>query len=307
MKSKIIIWIFFACLVTNLITPNLVVSGAWVQKKHGFYFKVSGHYFFTTKEFNHEGRQLDIFQERIIYEDTSFRDLNLTAYLEYGLLERFTLVANLPLKTLTSKRVEIIGGGALTRQVTTHTQGVSDLALSGRYALLDGSFMLSYQAGIEIPLGYEAAPGNDGPPLGTGNVDFVNHLLIGKSLFPFPAYLTGGVGYRWRSGAWHDQILFTAEGGYSFGSVLVKVTFDGLKSTVAPPDILGQPVTTPLPGGGGALPNIIQGDQDIFKISPTIIVNLTKQIALQGEFLHIYAGKNTVSGTIYSLGLIYTK
>ena len=93
MKTKIIIWILFACLVANLITPNLVLSGAWVQKKHGFYFKVSGNYFLTTKEFNHEGRRLDIFQERIIYEDTSFRDLNLTAYLEYGLFEKFTLVA----------------------------------------------------------------------------------------------------------------------------------------------------------------------------------------------------------------------
>ena len=132
-------------------------------------------------------------------------------------------------------------------------------------------------------------------------------MLIGKSLFPFPAYLTGGVGYRRRSGPLQDQILFTAEGGYSFGSVLVKVTFDGLKSTIAPPDIVGQPVTTPLPGGGGAFPNIIQGDQDIFKINPSIIVNLTKQIAMQGEFLHVYAGKNTVSGTSYSLGLIYTK
>ena len=53
--------------------------------------------------------------------------------------------------------------------------------------------------------------------------------------------------------------------------------------------------------------NIIQGDQDIFKISPSIIVNLTKSIALQGEILHIFAGKNTVSGTIFSLGIIYSK
>jgi len=80
-----------------------------------------------------------------------------------------------------------------------------------------------------------------------------------------------------------------------------------LKSTISPPDIVGQPITTPLPGGGGAFPNIIQGDQDSFKISPSIIVNLTKTTALQGEVLHIFAGKNTVSGTIFSLGIIYSK
>jgi len=79
------------------------------------------------------------------------------------------------------------------------------------------------------------------------------------------------------------KILFTAEGGYSFGPALVKVTFDALKSTIAPPDIVGQPVTTPLPGGGGAFPNVIQGDQDIFKISPSLIVNLTKGVAARGD------------------------
>ncbi len=214
-------------MIANLITPNLVVSGAWVQKKHGFYFKLSGNYFLATKEFNHEGRRLKIFQERIIYENTSFRDLNVTAYLEYGVFERLTLIANLPLKNLTSKRTEIIGGGAVARHVTIHTQGLADLEFSGRYAILDRPFVLSYQAGIKILLGHEADSSDDGPPLGTGNADFVKPILIGTSLFPLPVYLTASVGYRRRTGPLQDQILFTAEGGYSFGRALLKVTFDG--------------------------------------------------------------------------------
>ncbi|MCG8606280.1 hypothetical protein MJD09_15005 [bacterium] len=173
--------------------------------------------------------------------------------------------------------------------------------------MLDRPLVLSFQGGIKIPLGYEKAPSDDGPPLGTGKLDLESHLLIGKSLFPIPAYVTTSVGYRWRSGALHDQVLFTAEGGYSFGRVLVKVNLDALKSTIAPPDIVGQPVTTPLPGGGSAFPNIIQGDQDIFKFSPSIIVNLSNRIAIQGEILHTIAGKNTVAGTIYSFGVIYTR
>ncbi len=307
MNLKVISFVLFSYFFAFLLISDAAFSGAWVQRKHDLYLKFSGNYFFAKKEFNHEGRRLNIFQERIIYENTSFRDMNVTAYLEYGFSERLTLIMNLPIKTLTSKRTEIIGGGIVARHVTIHTQGLADLSISVRYALLNGPFVLSYQTGIKLPLGYEERPADDGPPLGTSKIDFEGHLLIGKSLFSLPAYLTASVGFRRRGGILHDQILFTAEGGYFFGPALAKVTFDALKSTIAPPDIVGQPVTTPLPGGGGAFPNVIQGDQDIFKISPSLIVNLTKGVAVQGEILHVYAGKNTVSGTIYSFGVIFTK
>ncbi len=122
--------------------------------------------------------------------------MNVTAYLEYGLSERLTLIMNLPVKTLTSKRTEIIGGGIVARHVTIHTQGLADLSISVRYALLNGPFVLSYQTGIKLPLGYEEGPADDGPPLGTSKIDFEGHLLIGKSLFSLPAYLTASVGFR---------------------------------------------------------------------------------------------------------------
>ncbi len=302
-----VVFLTFVVILIPIIVPELLVAGAWVQRKHGLYLKLSTSYLLTTKEFNHAGKRLNIFQERIIFEDTSFRDFGVTAYLEYGLLDRLTLVANIPFKILTSKRTEIIGGGSLEQMATIHTSGLADFALLGRYAILKNPLAISFQGGINIPLGYKARPSNDGPPLGTGNIDVEGHLLIGKSLYPLPAYLTAGLGYRRRTSALHDQILFNVEGGYSIGSVLIKVTLEGLKSTIAPPDIVGQPVITPLPGGGGALPNIIVGDQDLFKVSPSVIYNVNNRIALQGEILHIYAGKNTVSGTIYSLGIIYSK
>jgi hypothetical protein len=290
-----------------LVCQNQVIAGAWVQRKHGYYFKLSGNYLLATKEFNHEGERLDIFQERIIYKDASFRDFNITAYLEYGLFERLTLIANFPFKILTSKRTEIIAGGLLARKATIHSVGFADLILSSRFALLREPFVLSLQSGIKTPLFYDEKPGDDGPPLGTGKIDLESHLLLGKSLYPLPIYITASIGYRWRSGPLHDQILYTAEAGYTLDKILFKVTIEGLQSTIQPPDIIGQPVTTPLPGGGGALPNIIEGDQDVFKISPSMIFNLTNGIGLQGEILHIYGGKNTVAGTIYSFALVLTR
>ncbi len=279
-------------------------AGAWVQKKHGYYFKLSANYLHTTKEFNFEGDKLDIFQERIVYKDASFRDFNVTLYGEYGLFEKFTIVGSLPFKILRSKRTELVGGGLLARIATIYTQGVSDLSLEGRYQLLNKKVVLSLQGGLKIPLFYEESPSDDGAPLGTGNVDFAGQVLVGKSLYPLPVYVTAGFGYRKRTGDVHDQVFYSAEAGYTLGKLLVKVTFDGLQSTVTPPDIVGAPVTTPLPGGGGALPNVIVGDQDIFKINPSIIMNLSKRLAIQGDILHVYGGKDTVAGTTFSLGVI---
>ncbi len=297
---------FAACGIVLCFVSSLH-AGAWPQPKHGLYVKLSSSYLATTKEFNHEGDKLDIFQERIIYRDTSFRDFSVSAYFEYGLFNRLTIVGTLPFKVLRSKRTELIGGGTLARIATLYTTGFSDLSLLGRYALWQGSFALSFQGGVKLPLGYEEKPADDGAPLGTGDIDLEGHLLLGKSLHPLPAYLTGSIGYRHRTDELHDQILLNAEAGYTAGKFLFKVTFDGLMSTITPPDIVGQPVMSPLPGGGGALPNIIVGDQDIFKISPSIIYNFTEDWGVQGEVLHIFAGKNTVAGTIYSFGIILQK
>ena len=113
---------------------------------------------------------------------------------------------------LTAERTEIIGDRALAIISKLHTVGFADLTVSGRYALLDASFVVSLQGGVKLPLGYQEQPDNDGAPLGTGDVDFEGHLLVGKSLFPIPAYLTGSIGYRCRTGELHDQVL-----GYSAG------------------------------------------------------------------------------------------
>jgi len=302
-KLLLTLSIVCGCFIFN----ELAIAGAWPRKKGGIFFKLSSSYLFTTQEFNHNGDKLDIFQERIIYEDTSFRDFGVTGYLEYGLFEKLTLISNLPFKILTSKRTELIGGGALLRIATLHTLGFSDWSVQGRYSLLNGEVALSPQGGFKLPLGYEAQPEDDGAPLGSGRIDMELNLLLGKSFYPLPAYFTGGIGYNIRTGPLNDQILFTTEFGYTFGRFLVKTTVDGLISTVAPPDIVGQPVVSPLPGGGGALPNIIVGDQDLFKVSPSVIYDFAKNFSVQGEILHIFAGKNTVAGTIYSLGLIFQK
>jgi len=98
--------------------------------------------------------------------------------------------------------------------------------------------VFSLQSGIKLALGYEAKPEDDGVPLGTGKVDFDGYLLFGKSLYPFPLYITSGIGYRRRTGPLNDQILYTVEAGWIAGRLVVKVNYDGLRRVWSRPRTL---------------------------------------------------------------------
>ena len=290
-----------------LIISETVFPGGWTQKRQGYYLKFSANYLDTATEYNHLGEQLDLFAEQFAFEDASFRDLNLTIYGEYGITDRFTVIGNLPIKVLRTKRTEVIGGRA-ARILTLYSSGLSDLTLSGRLRLLQNPLALSFQGGLKIPLGYEQQPENEAAPLGTGNADLEGHFQFGKGFSTFPGYLTGSLGYRYRGGPLNDQIVYLLEAGINLPSRgLFKLTLDGIQSTVTPPDIAGQTIDIPLPGGGGARPNVIVGDQNIWKISPSLIFNIERGVSIQLEMLNVFAGKNTLAGSAWSAGLVFQK
>jgi len=95
--------------------------------------------------------------------------------------------------------------------------------------------------------------------------------------------------------------------GYTAGRLLFKVGLDGVENTSAPPDIYGQTVITPLPGGGGVLPDLVIGDQHITKLNPALIYSVRPGLSLQGEFSRILAGTNTLSGNAFVLGVVLTR
>ena len=281
-------------------------AGAWVQEQGSYFLKVGSSYFSTTEEFNHLGDRLQILEEQSAFEDASFRDANLNLYLEYGLTENATMVATLPFKGLRSEREVLFGGGIETNREIVNTVGFGDVTLSVRRKLLPDPLALSIQTGIKFPLGYEQQPANDGPPLGTAKVDGEIHLLAGRSLWPLPGYVTGSLGLRRRGGRLNDEVVYRIEIGYHVGPLLAKIGLDGIRNRSTPPDIAGQTVVTPLPGGGGVLPDLVVGDQHFTKLSPGIIYSLSPGMAVQAELLHVLAGTNTLSGIAFSLALILT-
>lgn len=290
-------------LVLTIRTP--VAGGAWTQPAGGHYLKAAFSVLRSTEEFDHRGRRLEIQEEDVGSADASFRDISVTLYGEFGLRDDWTLVAQAPLKFLQSERRLLIGGGQLRPLERLRSAGVGDLSLQLRRALLTGATALSIQGGLTVPMGYDA-DSDEGPPLGVGRPTGAALLQIGRSLHPWPMYVSGAVGYRARRGPLDDEWLYEGEVGGHAGRMRAKLGFRGVQNRSKPPDIAGSTVISPLPGGGGVVPQLIVGDQHWLQVSPSILYEWRPGWAIQVEADRTVAGTNTLSGTTWRLAVVST-
>jgi hypothetical protein len=283
-----------AALTVLALGHSSVQAGAWVQEKQGYFFKLTGTYLYTTEEFDSEGNIRPIRADDTGIINATYKDVTATGYLEYGVTGRLTMVANLPFKVVTSTRTEFPSPDTPMRNVEVVTGGFSDLWLSGRFLLFGKATPLSVQAGVKIPMGYDAAPPDEGAPLGSGEADVEGLVLAGASLYPVPAYVTGHFGYRLRGGRGiADEYLFQAEVGLTPGAWLFKVTLDGIYSAETPDDQGSATVTVT--------------NQDVLKAIPTVGYAFNERFSIGAEAYHILHGKNTVAGTTYVLGIVFTR
>lgn len=298
--------ILIATALCALVTPP-VRGQAWVKAAGEYYFKVSGSYFETDESYDSAGDKRPISFGLDDRRDTTFRDVTFEAYAEYGLTDYFTLVANLPFKIVTTDEIRSAGGAFEDQRVELTNGGLSDLTLLLRTPLLRRPLALAVQAGVKIPLGYEQEPDNGGPQLGTGEFDGEFHATAGFSLYPIPAYLSGGGGYRLRGGeVFDDQVLYNIEGGYMWGRLFVKVRLDGVLNNGDIHDPT-PPMMTPDDAEpfGGNDPNA--SNHDVLKLIPVVSYAFSPTFALGGELYHVLAGKNITAGTTFVLSSVFTR
>jgi hypothetical protein len=285
-----------ACMLMSrvLITHTVPASAqAWVQPEHGTYVKLTTSYLFSRQEFNYRGERQPVFADKIVAQDTWFRDISVMVYVEHGVADNLTLVASAPFKYLTT--AETIGVNEQLR-ITRELGAPADLTLLLRQPLVRGGpFALSIQYGGWIPLGYEAKPANGAPALGTGKLQGEVGLYGGWSFYPTPAYTSAGFAYRRRQGALHDEVFYNIETGVTPGRFFGKLRFDGLQNVEDPPDL--------------ALvdQDAVVGDQEIFQLSGEVNYRFFGGVAVTLEFFHTFAGKNTIAGTKYAAGLVWQR
>jgi hypothetical protein len=161
-------------LLLSVFSINILSAGAWVKPQGGYFFKLSGNYLLTDKEFNHKGEEINYLGNDLVFKDTYFRDINMYFYYEYGITDKITLWGDMAYKSYTSKRT--ISTVYATNEEIATTNGFADMRILGVYSIMNEPFALSLAAGPKIPLGYSQKPSNDGPALGTGELDVVLHI-----------------------------------------------------------------------------------------------------------------------------------
>jgi hypothetical protein len=286
--------VFILALLILFAHYSPAVAGAWVQKKRGYFFKLTGSYLYTNREYDSEGNVNDIRANDKGVTNTSYKEVALSGYLEYGFTDRVTLVTNFPFKIVTSKRTELPTPENPLRTVEVVTGGLSDFTVSARLLLLGRAAPLSVQGGVKIPLGYDRFPPEEGAPLGSGKVDVEGWVLAGTSLYPLPAYVTGQVGYRLRDGQGiSDEFLFQAEAGLTPSPWYLKATLEGTYSTTTPVEQESSTVTTT--------------NTDVLKLIPTLGYDFSPWFTIGAEAFITLRGKNTVAGTTYVLGVAFTR
>ena len=256
-------------------SASAVSGGAWTQPRGHYYAKASVLHFESTEFLDQNGNRT----ERLRSGELS--DLSVITYIEYGVTDDLTLVISAPYRRLEDKRTFTGQGIAIER-----VRRLGDLELRARHRL-PLSVGSAVALGAKIPMGYDISEDLRVPP-GTGEIDADVRLLVGQSLHPQPAYVTGEIGFRRRGGTISDDLFASLEGGYTHDHVTLKgyaagVSTSGSCSERAQGDLVG--------------------DQDLLKLTPGLIYRASKRIDLSIELSVLVSGCNTAAGNSVIFGV----
>lgn len=251
------------------ILQTSLFAGAWAQPKGHYYTKLT---FIYSKADGLYG----------INFPAKFDDYSLYFYGEYGLFDRTTIILNLPSVKRSINETNTVRG-------TTTGFLAGDFELQVKYQFLDRPIVASALIGTKVPATYKV---EDFPPLGNGKTDFDAKLLLGASLYPIPAYLTGDIGYRLRGGDFEDEIQFNFEAGYTFfKKYLVRGVTTGIKSTKM----------------DAGLSNLLQFplSQEQFRVGGGIIYKLNQKIEFDATYLKTISGNNIPKANEIFIGIAF--
>jgi hypothetical protein len=260
---------------------SAVRAGAWSQAKGHYYAKFSGIFYSSGEVYNDMGSR-----DPLGTDQDRFDSRQGFLYLEYGLLDRLTLVAQM-------------NAGELVFQDTLvvkwrRTRGTGDADLGAKYQLVDDPLVLAPMVSFKVPTGYDQK--ND-PALGTGEIDLEFRMLAARSLYPWPLYIGAESGYRVRGGPYSNQVPYFIEVGASpHPKVFAKVYLAG-KNTLTADDEESAGVV-------GASVQVSEGD--FTKAGFNAAFNAGGPLWLDLLWEDIIAGENIGAGMSWGIGLSYS-
>lgn len=204
-----------------LAAPAVLRAGGWPQEKGKSFIQITYGSSSSNTVYRFDGEtKYPTDNGGFTVRDFPLADRGLFLYLEYGLTDDLTIIADAALKR------SIITTPIERRE----TEGLGDVGLAARYRLFhSGPHVVSGRLGVTLPTGYSR---DLTPPLGNGIPTLSVGGEYGISFYPAPAYATAALGYRLRPSIYAfstleneseefepnyaDAIYAEAEGGYTF-------------------------------------------------------------------------------------------
>ena len=272
---------FLRCILCSALLgiPTLtdILAGGWPQEKGKSYIQLTYGTASSNTVYKFDGEtKYPTDNGGFTVRDFPLADRGLFLYLEYGITEDLTIIADAAFKrSIVTTPIE-----------RRETQGIGDIGLAGRYRVWNsGPHVLSARAGFTVPAGYSR---DLTPPLGNGIPTLSLAGEYGISFYPAPAWATATLGYRLRPSIYSfsnlnddteefepdyaDAVFADLEGGYTFADrILLKASLRFMTTVRADDndfDVRHPPETEQyLKVGGGIGVSLIKGfgvSADIF-------------------------------------------
>ncbi|MEM6261519.1 MAG: hypothetical protein AAGI38_03350 [Bacteroidota bacterium] len=210
MKKLLVLSCLFGGIFTSLMAQN-----GWVRDKGGFYAQLSYNYFNSDRFFNISGEEQ--------FGANSFIQHSVGFYGEYGVTDRFDIIADVPL--FRANRFE-----------TTETAtGIGDLQLQLKYGILTGSVPVAIIVAPEFPTAQannlvenREIPGDVANlPTGDGEFNLWTTAVASHGLESIPLYGVLHAGYNFRTQydglEFRDQYRIGIEVGYTIKEKLILI------------------------------------------------------------------------------------
>jgi hypothetical protein len=273
-----LLWLAAASLASAI--PQPASAGAWAQPKGHLYTKLSSVFYRSDEVFDDAGHR----QPTTIY-GADFRADQGFLYVEYGLLERLTVITQLSGASLESEN------NIRHNVLRLTTSGLGDFLVGAKYPLVSKPVVLSSYVNVKIPTNYDD---DLNPALGTGDMDVEVRLLAARSFYPLPVYVGAEAGYRLRGGPFSNQIGFSGEiGATPLSRLSIKAYLENSRT---------------LSGNARlAEPGLVQvSEGDFTKLSLITGLRVSGPLWLEASLESVLSGENVSAGHSWGLGISYS-
>lgn len=275
-KVNVLLIALFSIFICSVTAANCF-AGAWTMPKGELYARFALNYYTADQNYDEDGDRVDFEQ------NGDFYDVNGSAYVEYGWLNRVTLIVNTSYKYLEYENDDM----------TSESYGLADIDLAVRYLLYHGSSnAISIQGLLKVPEAYDES---DDVPLGNGQYDLELRILYGQSLYPMiPGYCNFEAGYRFRREEPADEFRYLVEMGIDITpKSYARVKLDGIIGMGNEGhdfDMNGNPTTTE--------------DFDLGKLDVCLGYKISRAYGIEVAYTPALYGKNTAAGSTWTIAFV---